>query len=265
MQRAAGCEQRFQMAKAAAVVDLRELLGRYAALAPARPPGFDEELWRRIGAHERAAARRARVVAAVATAIAIAATSAAGVLAFGGGARGLSTVDRTLTCPVPERGGVNLLKLFARVKGSPPTTLQGYELSNPATVEVDAGRMLLFTAGVPHIYQATYAGASPALKGGYTFDERACVQARSIPLTAAGLQSAGTFRGTHGAGLARECWLAPLSTIRLRVTVTNSGVPVAAKLALRSGKKLRPIAYVDWTPTLVRAWATSDCHEYLGP
>ena len=194
---------------------------------------------------------------------ALGATTAAGVLAFGRTARG--TIDETFSCPVPERGGVNLVNLFARVKGSPPTLIHGKRVANPATVEVDAGRTLLMNAGVPIIYQATYAGASTAYKGGYTFDRQACKSTASIPFTSAGLRASGTFKGTHGGGVARECWLASVATVRLRVTLGRSGLPVRARLALRSGKRLRPAAYVEWTPTLVRAWLSPSCHDYTGP
>jgi hypothetical protein len=242
------------------MADPRELLER--VVRPARP-GFYEELWDRIQAAERAAARRWRAVAVVAIAAAIGATTAAGVLAFDHTARG--TIDETFSCPVPERGGVNLLNLFARIKGSPPTVVHGKRVANPATVEVDAGRTLLMNAGAPVIYQATYAGASTAYKGGYTFDRQVCKSTRPIPLSSASLHAAGTFKGTHGGGVARECWLASVATVRLRVTLGRSGLPVSARLALRSGKKLHPTAYVEWTPTLVRAWLSPSCHDYTGP
>jgi hypothetical protein len=240
--------------------DPRELLEQM--VRPARA-GFYDDLWERIQAAERAAARRWRAVAVVAIAAAIGATTAAGVLAFDHAAGG--TIDETFSCPVPERGGVNLLNLFARVKGSPPTVVHGKRLANPATVEVDAGRTLLMNAGVPMVYQATYAGASTAYKGGYTFDRQVCKPTRAIPLSSAGLRARATFKGTHGGGIARECWLGTVATVRLRVTLGKSGVPVKARLALRSGTKLHPVVYVEWTPTLVRAWLSLSCHDYAGP
>ena len=50
----------------------------------------------------------------------------------------------------------------------------------------------------------------------------------------------------------------------MRVTLAKNGLPVSAKLAIRSGKKLRPVAYVDWTPTRVRAWLAPGCQQYSG-
>jgi hypothetical protein len=47
-------------------------------------------------------------------------------------------------------------------------------------------------------------------------------------------------------------------TLRLRATITK-GMAVAAQLAVRSGKKQRPIAYFDWTPKKVTAYLTDDC------
>jgi hypothetical protein len=242
------------------VSELRTLLERLV-----RPPraGFYDELWERIQARERAAARRWRAVAVVAIATALGATTAAGVLAFGRASNGV--IDQTVSCPVPERGGVNLVNVFARVKGAPPSLIHGKRVPNPATVEVDAGRTLLMNAGVPLIYQATYAGASTAYKGGYTFDRQVCKPARPIPFSSAGLRAGGTFTGTHGGGIARECWLAPVATVRLRVRLGRSGLPVSAELVLRSGAKLQPAAYIKWTPTLVRAWLAPSCHAYTGP
>jgi hypothetical protein len=45
----------------------------------------------------------------------------------------------------------------------------------------------------------------------------------------------------------------------MRVTFGPSGAPIEARLAMRSGAKLRPVAYVEWTPTLVRAFVSSSC------
>jgi hypothetical protein len=175
-------------------------------------------------------------------------------------------LDRTLSCPVPQHGGVNLLYLFARIKGEPPTRMYFWKLPNPATLEVDAARQLYLVRNTQHVLATTYAGASPTMKDGYTFDDSACRNTRPIPLARAGLPTFGVFNGKHGAyGLAQDCWLAPVATVRMRVTFGRSGRPVAARLALRSGSRLRPVAYVEWTPTRVRAWISKgSCHPHTG-
>src|SRR6266536_1512132 len=163
---------------------------------------------------KRDAGRCGRAAAIVVGVFGFAAAMASGGLASGGSPA--ATFDRTLSCPVPVRGGVNLLDLFARLKGSPPLVDRyGHTTPYPTTVEVDAGRKPLVVQGVVHVVQTTYAGASPVFKGGYTFDQTLCHPTRRIPLARAGLPAAGVFKGTHGGGLHRECWLAPVVAVRM--------------------------------------------------
>lgn len=215
-------------------------------VAPPPGPDFHGNLWERIGVQERVSRRRRRVAMVVAVAAALGTVSAAGVFAFGEQTR---PVDRTIACPVPDQGGVNRLNLTARVK-APPMKFGGKTVPSPAVAIIDAGAM--------GATQVQYAGVT-SVRGGYLFDESVCQSAPPIPLARSGLPAAGVYRGTGGAGIQRECWLAPTIVVRLRVTVGASGAPVEARLALRSGAKLRPVAYIEWTPTLVRAFVSSSC------
>ena len=214
--------------------------------APPVGPDFHSELWERIGVRERNARRRRRTVGTIAVAAAVVTASAAGVFAFGAQTQSL---DRTLSCPVPEVGGVNRLNVDAHVK-APPTHFGDKAVPSPAQAIIDGG-----APGGP---QQQYAGVT-SVRGGYLFDQTVCRNAPSIPLERAGLPAAGVYRGTKGAGITRECWLAPVVAVRLRVTLGASGAPVAARIAVRSGKKLRPVIYIEWTPTLVRAYVSSSC------
>jgi len=235
-------------------------------VAPPARSGFHEELWDRIQERERAAARFWRAAAVAIAVVAVAATSAAGVLAFGSASA--TVVDRTLSCPVAPNGEI---ALFAHVKG--PTT-RVHEASNPAgklvphpaLVELDTGRGVIVNGGLIQIVQTTlagvYSGASLSEKAGYTLDGSDCLSVKPVPLAPAGLRSAGVFTGGGGAGVYKECSVARPATFRMRVTLAKSGLPVAAKLAIRSGKKLRPVAYVDWTPKRVRAWLAPGCQQY---
>src|SRR5438067_6320426 len=85
-------------------------------VAPPARPGFREQLWERIEQRERTASRRWRTVAVVAFGSAVAAASAAGVLAFGTAGGSSGPIDRTLSCPVSVVGGVNLLRLGATAR-----------------------------------------------------------------------------------------------------------------------------------------------------
>ena len=231
---------------------------------------FHDELWEKVAAAEHAAARRWRTIAVAAVTVAVAGTSAAGVLAFGGGGSG--PLDRTLTCPAPQ----NRLEVLAHVKGPPTYVYQpgtstkdhfvpGWFVPHPALVEVDAGRHVIRNAGLNTLYQTIFAGASPSYKSGYSFDGSVCKQANTIPFTSAGLKKIAVFTGTQGGGISAECPLANPATLRLRVTLAKSGQPTAARLTLRGGDKLRPVAYVDWTPTRVTAWLARGCDPYGAP
>ena len=225
---------------------------------------FHDELWEKVAAAEHAAARRWRTIAVAAVTVAAAGTSAAGVLAFGSGG---GPLDRTLSCPAPQ----NRLDVLAHIKG-PATYVYQPGLPNnsklvphPALLEVDAGRHVSRNAGIDTLYQTIFAGASPSYKSGYSFDGSVCKQAKTIPFTSTGLKKIGVFTGTKGGGISAECPLANPATLRMRVTLASSGQPTAAKLMLRGGRKLRPIAYVEWTPTYVTAWLAPGCDAYGAP
>jgi len=244
------------------------------------PPrrSFHDELWEKIAAAEHAAARRWRTIAVAAATVAIAGTSAAGVLAFGSSGGG--PLDRTLSCPAPQ----DRLDVLAHVKG--PSTFvyqagspdpnkvvpfhRGWPIhtklvTHPALVEVDAGRHIVLNAGITTLYQTTFAGASPSYKSGYSFDGTVCKQAKTIPFTSTGLKKIGVFTGTQGGGVSAECPLASPATLRMRVTLGKSGTPTAATLTLRGGKKLRPVAYVEWAPKRVSVWLAVGCDPYGAP
>lgn len=229
-------------------------------LAPPPPRRrFDGEVWDRLEAEQRATARRWRVLAVTAAALALAGTAAAGVLAVG--RAGAVVVDRTLTCAAPH----GKVQLFAHVKRP---SVYVYEpglpgrhklVPHPALVELDAGRFVALNAGIVQVVQTTlagaYAGAALTQKAGYTVDGSACLPAAPIPLVASGLRPAG-------ASVYRECPAAGTATFRIRIALSKSGLPASAKLAVRAGKTRRPVAYVEWTPSHVRAWLARGCQQY---
>jgi len=223
--------------------ELRDTLERLVAPPPRAE--FHDELWDRLQASERATARRWRAAAIVATALAVAATSAAGVLAFGSSAP--ATLDRTISCPAPDQGGVNVVRLNAQAKQR-PIPVGGKLEPNPAIV---------FFAIGPTVNQLPLISLSSG-KTGYSLDHSLCTATREIPLARSGLPLS-VFR-TSG-GVFRECWVAPRITIRLRARFGSSGVPLAALLAVRSGKRQHPVAYIDWTPRRVTAYLSPICHR----
>lgn len=234
---------------------------------PPQRPNFHTELWDRIEAAQRATARRLRLTVAAALCVALAGATAAGVLAFGD--RAGAVIDRTLACPVSRNGE---LALFAHVKGpatfvhEPSLPGGGKRIPHPSLLELDANRGVLMNGGLMQIAETTYAGlydgASVTQKAGYTLDGNVCQAAKTIPFSSVGLRSAGTFSGGQGAGVYRECAVAQPATFRLRLTLGKSGLPTSARLILRGGKKLHPVAYVEWAPDRVRAWLAPGCRQY---
>lgn len=218
--------------------------------APPARPEFHKELQRRIEAGERLARGRRRAAALVAVVAGVGIASAASVAAFREQVR-TTPIDRTVTCTVPDTGGVNRVDLIARVRG-PGSNYGGVVLPNYAEA-------LFGTADIgPNMADLV---AVRDLRNGYGSDDQLCRPAKAIALTRSALPSIGVVRGTRGATIQRECWLGPIVTIRAHVTFTRSGKPAAAQLALRSGKQLKPAAYLDWTPTRVAAFASSACHR----
>jgi hypothetical protein len=176
-------------------------------------------------------------------------------------ASGSGIVDRTLSCPVPQQR----LVLFAHVRGPSIFVRQaafphGKLVPRPSLVELDANRSAIPNMGVTQISETTlagvYAGASITQKAGYTLAGGVCRSAKPVPFPPKGLRAAGVFIGTQAAGVYRVCPTGSLATFRLRVTLGKSGLPVAAKLILRG------VAYVEWTPTRVRAWLAPGCQLY---
>jgi hypothetical protein len=59
-----------------------------------------------------------------------------------------------------------------------------------------------------------------------------------------------------------KCFVGSKVRVHLRALVGSNGVPSSAKLALWTGqKRLRPVAYIDWTPTKVKLYIDdNDCN-----
>lgn len=196
--------------------------------------------------------RRHRVLA-LATAAAL--IAAGDVMAFGtGSASGTSVVDKTLACPVPDRGGVNVLDFFARIGGRIPGAHNG-ESDPSATGVVVPGGSGLPLAGVQTKYVG-YDGRTHELP--WTVDTTDCKRAAAILLAPARLPRLGTLTRPLDE-VVRECWLAPSIVTRLRVRLTN-GHATAAQLAVRGGAKRHPVIYVDWTPRRITVYVAASCH-----
>lgn len=218
-------------------------------VAPPPRPRFREELWEKAQARDREVARRWRAAAVVFAVVAIAAVSAAGVFALGSGTA--RTTDRTVSCPVPIQGGVPVFQLRA---GAQARTYY-------SDAWHDVAGLMLITVG-PQMAQL--AGVTSAV-GGYGLDSNICSTTAPIPLAPSGLPLEAVLTPkTSGLGSSmggKSCLVGSRITIRLRTIFGSSGAPIAARLAVRTGKRPRPVVYLDWTPRRITAYVSSDCRD----
>lgn len=219
--------------------------------APPAHPEFREELRRRIETGERLARGRRRAAALVGVVAALGIASAASVSAFRQALR--PPADAAYACTVPEIGGIHRVDAVARVRG-PATNAGGVMIPNRAEAT--------FSAASPMSPQGTSLVGLDEYRNGFGSSDQLCRATHAnIPLTRTGLRSVSRVSGTKGATISKECWLAPTVTIRAHVVYSHSGVPTAAQLELRSGTKLRPAAFIDWTPTRIAVYTAPSCNR----
>lgn len=158
-----------------------------------------------------------------------------------------SIVDRTLSCPVPNGGGVHGMYVTGQANQKPVPVVGGAGLQpSPSMLYV----------GVRLTPIVSLTGG----KADYVLDEAFCTPATKISFGPAGLPLLGIFKVDDEKSVNRQCWIGERMLLRLRATLDAAGKPVAAKLAIRTGRG-RPLAYVEWSPTRVRAFASrAFCH-----
>lgn len=159
-----------------------------------------------------------------------------------------TTIDRTLSCPVPAAAGVHPMYVNAQANQKPKTIPGDSGLQpNPATLYVGVSRtpLLAFNSGTSD----------------RTLAEDTCASAKQIPFSSKGLPLLGTFRVNDDRSVNRACWIGARVILRIRATLDGSGYPVAVQLKLLTPRQ-RALAYIEWRPTRVRAYASrSFCHE----
>ncbi|HVH52392.1 MAG TPA: hypothetical protein VM690_09620 [Gaiellaceae bacterium] len=228
---------------------VREALERLSI--PEEPPDFFDDLWSKAEHEEREAARRWRRIAVALIALVVTAGTAAGVFAVGRGS-GVTVVDRTIACRVITNLDSGSIYIGSEV-GLPPDHLKGGVFYQPGALWV-AGN----AGAQPWL---TYVQVSKVVKGGYSFDGTICKKAAAISLAPSGLPLLGMFSRAGNTRFDESCDVAKDSvvTVHMRVMLSSASVPTAAVVAIRSGKRQRPTAFVDWTPTRVRAWMAAGC------
>jgi hypothetical protein len=240
-----------------------QLRARLLELDGAAPDGFYEDLWDGIEVHSRTVARRRTLAATLILAAAVAALTSAAVHALTHDSERAfakpRTVQRSLACTIPVTSGVPVLTVDA-------VPLAGYASPKPVPSNV------LVNIGVP-----LGVNAPPPIAdwtGGYAippFDTgRQCSTAPPVSFSPRGLTLEGVYpqtrtggNGVYAPGLHVRCLYAAHVVVSARVQLDKRSRPVAAKLAIRSARgKKPPLAYVEWTPALVRAYTdSSSCFD----
>lgn len=223
-------------------------------LTPPEPSAFFDDLWDGIDARQRTVSRRWRASAIAAASVAVAAMSAAGVLAFerGGGTAAATSYDRTMSCPMALKGGVPVFKLQAAARHSFYNNGQTFRQPGVAAIQDANGQGFGSVGSAQH----GYGFASPEL----------CRAAPAVPLAPSGLALEGVYRqGQFGLGgdFGVTCLVGNRVTIRVQAVIGRNDTPVSGRIAVRTGieKKARPVAYVKWTPTRVDVYLSPDCHD----
>lgn len=233
------------------MTELRDALERLADQAPPPRDRFDEELWERVRAGERAARRRWRVATVAAATVAAAAVGATAVFALRGAPAG-TTVDRTISCRMTTALSSATVGVGAGVTEPGPDGDAFAGVSNGQLTFAGAGKSILPATGEKLVTR------------GYYLDRTVCSGSRAkVPLAPSGLRSLGVFSRAGNAQMGEDCSVASNSavTIRLRVVLSKPGVPVSAQLAVRGGKHPHPLAFVSWTPKRFRAYVAPGCEQ----
>lgn len=220
--------------------------------APPARPSFREELFECAELADRRAARRWRLAAIGATAAAIAAVSAAGAIAFGTGpSAGARTVDVSRVCSVPIHGGIPVAWITAHAK----------------VRRFNNGKYITYAgfAGFGSQSGANFGGVASVKEGVGISGPEWCKPAKPAPLRPSGLKLYDTYRtddpgpGIEDFGV--KCLVGATIRVHVRAVVGANGVPTSARLAMWTGRKrLRPVSYIEWTPTKVKLYLdTDDC------
>jgi|tagenome__1003787_1003787.scaffolds.fasta_scaffold20930001_3 hypothetical protein len=220
--------------------------------APPPPAGFRDRLWERVAERERRDGKRRRATAAVVVVAAAAALTATGVLALGHRPTAVmgKTFDKTSSCVVTYQGGVPVFRLQAHARYRFFQNKQWFSFPAVAALLTKEGIGLGSVGAVPDGYSI---GASDS-----------CTATRQIPLSRSGLPLEGIYKpGEAGMGAmdsGAQCMVGTRIAVRVHAVVGPNDTPVSGAIAVRTGKKLRPVVYVEWTPNRVAVYMSDDCY-----
>ena len=215
-------------------------------LLPTEPVSFFEDFWDETAAREHVAARRWRRVALALAAAAVAAAGAAGVIAAPFGSH--DAVDKTLTCMTQTQAGYHIIEL-----GAGPT--------RPPSASFRQTAQLILTTGGDTFYGTRLLALDVAVKG-YLINERLCDEQRTrVPLAPRGLPLARTYHADSYSGRQFRCVRPGKVAFRVHVQLDAKGVPAKAQVAVELARRHTPLLYVEWSPKVVRMYATPICSD----
>lgn len=174
---------------------------------------------------------------------------AAGALATGAAAAAPGGFDATISCGVPVRAGVPVIDIFASPRGF--TFTNGRRQPRPAALTISSESL------GPAPPSVTYLWLTSARANWGTSKPPVCTKAPSLAVTRAGLPLYDAVRSSGD--ISARCFAGTTITARIQAVVSH-GVATSAKLLVRTGKKPRPLLYVEWTPTKIAVYATDDCN-----
>jgi len=226
-----------------------DLLVREATerLLPPESPTFFDDFWEQAAARDHLAARRWRRRSLALAAVALAAASAAGVIAAPSGTADVA--DASLTCETQTQGGYQVFDLGA----GPARPASSSSWRKTAS-------LILTTGG--DSYYGTKLLVIDAASRGFLVNKSLCTSSgRDVELARRGLPFQREYRKGSFAGREFRCVRSGRIAFRYRLTTGANGEPVSARVVVEMAKTRRPMIYVEWSPAHVVMYAATSCTD----
>lgn len=158
-------------------------------------------------------------------------------------------------------------RVETQVKGkvSCPTTFADLQMSAFANNPTIGSANVEITTGNPNQNPPTTLLSWSSKQKGYGLNSICRREAKQVALTHRGLATAFVSRAGYITWRSANCSAPPRVLVRYVIGLDASGDPVKATIAVRTqpnartGKKSKPIGYVQWTPTKSTLYARSAC------
>jgi len=173
-------------------------------------------------------------------------------LAGAAAAPAATTIDRTLRCTGAEQGGVAVFTLLASPTGQPDKK-NGKLIVPPAGFRPDPSVSL-----VTGLDQELLTFSS--LEAGYSVSQSGCTRTKAkVALAPRKLSLNTNAVGGDGKIFNWRCIDVPALLLRIHLVSDADGVPLIARIALVNARTKRPLAYLNWARSRLKAYATLSC------